>query len=262
MHRRHTPFVAGLLVLKLVCPTAPVQALEGTNPSSLAEAYFDQLYGFNALEAYESTRGPARAVFAVARSWTKGSAKILIDVQAPQSFSKWALLLLHNRKRSDDLFAYIPAWRRVQRLSAIALETQVLFQLLSLGEFRPITPGELKYARLPDSEVEGETCQVVEGRPLHRGLGFDRLELAISPKSGLALRTLVFKGPNVIRRIMVSPKDVREYGRRLLPVRRRIFSPPEEEVTELVLRNIIIDPALPDSFFTKHSLRKQRFPGF
>ena len=262
MHCRHIPFVTGLLVLKLVCPTAPVQAFEGTNPSAIADAYFEQLYGFNALEAYESTRGPARAVFAVARRWKKGSAKILIDVQAPESFSKWALLLLHNRKRSDDLFAYVPAWRRVHRLSAIDLEMQVLFQVLSLGEFRPISPGELEYVRLPDEEVEGETCQVVEGRPSHRGLGFDRMELAISPKSGLALRTRVFTGENEIRRILVSPEDIQKYGQRLLPVRRRIISPPDEGVTELVLRNLVLDPALPDSIFTQHSLRKQRFLGF
>ena len=113
--RHHIPFVAALLV-NLALPITPVRALEESDPTALADAYFEQLYGFNALEAYESIRGPARAVFAVARRWTRGSAKILIDVQAPDSFSKWALLMFHNRERSDDLFAYVPAWRRVQRL--------------------------------------------------------------------------------------------------------------------------------------------------
>ncbi len=75
----------------------------------------------------------------------------MIDVLKPNSFSKWALLLLHNTKRSDDLFAYVPAWRKVTRVSAIDLETQVLFQLLSLGEFRPITAGKLDYSSLPDA---------------------------------------------------------------------------------------------------------------
>ena len=262
MQRHHIPFVAALLVFNLVLPIASVRALEASDPSALAEAYFEQLYGFNALEAYESFRGPAHAVFAVARRWTRGSAKILIDVQAPDSFSKWALLMFHNRERSDDLFAYVPAWRRVHRLSAIDLELQGLFPLLPLGEFRPIAPGELEYTQLPDALVEGEVCQVVEGRPRHRGLGFDRMELAISPKSGLALRTLVFKGANVIRRIMVAPEDIQQYGDRLLPVRRRITSPPDEGVTELVLRNLMLDPLLPNSLFTPHSLRKQRFPGF
>ncbi len=263
--RRYQPFVTGLLMLAFVLPTTPTAALEAADvddPTNLADAYFAQLYGFDALEAYESIRGPARATFSVARRWQNGRAKILIDVQAPDSFSKWALLLLHNRSRSDDLFAYIPSWRRVHRLTAIDLEMQVLFQVLSLGEFRPIAPGELEYARLPEAEVEGETCDVIEGRPRHRGLGFDRVELAISPRSGLALRTVFFKGSNEIRRILVSPADIREYGKRRLPVRRRISSPPADGVTELVLRNLILDPVLPDSMFTHHNLRVQRFPSF
>jgi len=170
--------------------------------------------------------------------------------------------MLHNRNRSDDLFAYIPAWRRVHRLSAIDLEVQVIFQLLSLGEIRPIARGELEYVRLPDAEIEGQACQVVEGRPQHRGLGFDRVELAISPISGLALQSLFFKGSNLIRRILVSPEDIRDYQGRLLPVRRRITSPPDDEVTELILRNLMLDPVLPNSVFTHHNLRVQRFPGF
>jgi hypothetical protein len=31
---------------------------------------------------------------------------------------------------------------------------------------------------------------------------------------------------------------------------------------ELVLRNLVIDPALPDRLFTTHRLRYQRFPRF
>lgn len=256
------PFAPILLMLAWVAPMLPAVAFEAADPSALAHAYFEQLYGFDALEAYESRRGAARATFAVARRWAEGRAEILIDVQAPDSFSKWALLLLHNRKRSDDLFAYVPSWRRVTRLTAIDLEVQVLFQLLPLGEFRPIVPGELEYARLPDTVVEGEWCYVVEGRPRHRGLGFDRVELALSPSSGLALRARYFRDSNEIRRVLVSPADIRDYGDRRLPVRRRISTPPDDGVTELVLRNLVLDPVLPESLFTRHNLRVQHFPSF
>jgi hypothetical protein len=92
--------------------------------------------------------------------------------------------------------------------------------------------------------------------------GFDRVELALSPSSGLALRARYFRNSNEIRRVLVSPVDVRDYGDRRLPVRRRISAPPDDGVTELVLRNLVLDPVLPESLFTRHNLRVQRFPSF
>ncbi len=60
----------------------------------------------------------------------------------------------------------------------------------------------------------------------------------------------------------LSPDDPREFGDRRLPVRRRIATPPHPGVTELILRNVMLDPELPDRLFTKHNLRVQRFPSF
>jgi hypothetical protein len=249
--------VVGVLFLT---PDSP--ALESLGPAELAASYFEQLHGFSALEAYESRRGRARTSFGLARRWRDGRADILIDIQSPQSFAKWALLLRHNFGRSDDLFVYVPGWRLVRRLSALQLEAEVIYQLLPLGDLRPIVPGELEYTRLGDTQIEGERCVEIEGRPRHVGLPFDRVELALSTRSGLALRTRYFQGPREIRRILVSPQDIREYEGRSLPQRRRIIIPPDPGVTEILLRNVLMDPILPDRLFTHHNLRVQRFPRF
>ena len=255
-------FVSAVLALALVDAAAAADAIEAADAKTLADAHFEQMYGFDALEAYQSRRGLLRTTFVVARGWREGRAKILIDIDAPVSFSKWALLILHNRDRSDDLFAYVPFWRRVLRLSAIQMESQVLFDVLPLGELRPIVPGELGYSRAPDEQVQGEHCYVVKGRPLHRGLGFDQIELAISANSGFALRTRYFSGAKETRRVLISPADVVDFGGRRLPVRRRIVTPPTAGVTELTLVNLLLDPELPDRLFTTHNLRVQRFPSF
>jgi hypothetical protein len=48
----------------------------------------------------------------------------------------------------------------------------------------------------------------------------------------------------------------------MLPTRRRIETRTTRERLDLVLRNLMIDPVLPDRLFTSHSLRYQRFPTF
>ena len=255
-------YVAAVALLVGLQAPPQVRAYDDVDPRVLAETYFQRLHGFDALESYESRRGPARTSFGVARRWSQGRARILIDIQTPRAFDKWALLLRHNFDRSDDLFAYVPQLRSVRRLTALQLEAMVIFELLPLGEFRPIVPGELAYVRLPDAEVEGHPCVVIEGRPRHVGIPFDRVELALSPESGLALRTRYFRGETEIRRVLVSPEDVRDYEGRLLPGRRRILMPPDPGVTVVRLLKVMSDPILPERLFTKHGLRVQRFPGF
>jgi hypothetical protein len=251
-----------LLAVSLLAASGPGRPVEPTDAASLAEAHFKRMFGFDGLEAYESRRGPARTTFAVARRWDEGRAKILIDIHTPDSFSKWALLILHNHAGSDDMFVYVPILKRVRRFAAIQMERQVLFDVLPLGELRPIVPGELEYTRIADTEVEREPCLVVEGRPRHRGLGFDHVELALSPTHGVALRTRYFVGKREIRRVLISPDDIRDWGGRLLPVRRRIVTPPGSEVTELILHNLLADLELPANLFSTHNLRVQRFPSF
>jgi hypothetical protein len=230
--------------------------------TQLAEAWFHRIYGFDALQAFESKRGPVKTSFLVARRWVEGRVRIVVDVLAPQAFEDWAFMLIHNPDRSDDLFVYVPWMRRVRRLSAIELEKEMLFEVMPIGELRPITIGEMAYHTLGEERVAGEPCWLIEGRPLHRGISHTRVVLAVSKQSGFALRTEFYRGERVGRRVLIDPDDMDLYGDRLLPSRIQIETPPLEGVTQLTLRNVLVDPALPDYLFTSDNLIKQRFPRF
>jgi hypothetical protein len=232
--------------------------------TEVAEAWFSQLHRFDALEAYEGWLGSRRVQFVVARRWKDGRAQLLVDLRAPRSVAKVAFLLLQNRDRSDDFFVYSPSLRKVLRITAAELDTSVvpIGRLMTLGDLRPVLPGELVHTPLPDTEVEGESCWAVESRPSGRPLGFDRMVLEISQKTGVALRTRLYRGRREVRRITVSPRDVRRFDERYLPVRRRVEILTDGAEAELVLRNLMIDPPLPDQLFSKQSLITQRFPSF
>lgn len=244
----------------LLALAAAARADDAEGARRVAERHFEQLFGFDAFEAWETRRGGARAELVVARRWREGLAEVVIDVRAPESLAKWAILLRQNRSRSDDLFAYVPPMRRVRRFTAIQLEREPLFDLVALDDFRPVAPGELDYVRRSGVELDGEPCAVIEGRPRRAVLSFDRLELTVSPATGFALRTRYFKDGRELRRMLISAGDLRDFGDRRLPSRRRIVLDPDGVTTELVLRNVLADPAFPDRFFTHHNLRVQRFP--
>jgi hypothetical protein len=45
-------------------------------------------------------------------------------------------------------------------------------------------------------------------------------------------------------------------------MRRRLIQQPSGQETELLLRNFLLDPELPDRLFSAQTLRTQRFPSF
>jgi hypothetical protein len=231
--------------------------------TAAADAWFTQLHGFDALEAYESRTGSRRVEFVVARRWKSGRAELVIDIRSPPGLEKLAFLFLQNRDRSDDFFVYWPPWRKVLRATAAELSGGLLPTglFVTLGDLRPILPGELVHVRRPDEEVEGEPCFAVESRPSGRPLGFDRMLLSISRRSGVALRTRLYRGERELRRILVSPRDIGSFDDRHLPTRRRVELA-DGSTAELFLRNLMIDPPLPDQLFSKQSLQTQRFPSF
>jgi hypothetical protein len=253
-----------LALLLLVGEAGAFEAVAPKDGPEAAEAWFAQLHRFDALEAYEAQIGARRVQFMVARRWKEGRAQLLVDIRAPRAFEKVAFLLLQNRERSDDFFIYWPPLRKVLRVTAAELQAGMLpiGQLMTLGDLRPTLPGELAHTPLPDTVIEGQDCWVVESRPTGRRLGYDRMEIAISRETGVALRTRFYQGSRQVRRILVSPSDVRRFDDRYLPVRRRVEMLGEKATAEILLRNLMINPPLPDQLFSKQSLITQRFPSF
>ena len=270
------PALALALALGLAIAMSPpaASALETNVPRALAEAHFGQLYAFNMVGAYESSHREAKLRFVVARRVTPERSELLIHVRAPASVQEelpegwrgplgehYALLLIHNRGRSDDLLVYLPLLLKVRRLPAPELQKQPMGRLIPVGDFRPIVSGELSYRLLPDAEIDGERHRVVEGRPIQRPIGFDRLELYFSPDAPLAVRTVFYMDGQELRRVEVDPGDVQSYGGRLLPKLTTITTP-DGGVTKVRLLNALVDLLLPEEIFTEHNLRVQRFPHF
>jgi len=258
------PLASVALSFVVAIAAARAAAEAPVDPAALAEAYFDESERFDAFVTYESRRGPARMLFTLSRRWRDGLAELLFDVREPAVFGKYALLARQTRGGSDDLFAYLGelTGRRVRRLSAPVLERQAAFNLFALGDFRPIAPGELRYEAAPDATVAGTPCRVVIGRPEHDTIGFDRVELAFAVDTGLLLESRFFRGEREFRRISIAPEDYAERDGRRLPLRRIARGWADNGETELLLKNVLATPELPDELFSHRNLVAQRFPDF
>ncbi|HTO70567.1 MAG TPA: outer membrane lipoprotein-sorting protein [Myxococcota bacterium] len=239
-------------------PAAPVDA------RALAESYFDETERFDALLTYEVKRGPASSVFSIARRWRAGLAELLIDIREPASFDKWAMLLRETRGGSDDLFLYAgdATNRRVVRLASAHLERQAVFELFSIGDYRPTPRGELEYETAPDAEIDTVPCRAVVARTPHSFVGFDKVELYFAADTGLLLQSRFFRDGREVRRLSTTPADYRDIGGHRLPFHRVARRWADGGETEIVLQRAVETPDLPDELFTDFNLRVQHFPKF
>jgi hypothetical protein len=269
----------GRPVPALETSAAPLTDAAASDPAAeaLASRWYDQLLGFDALEAYAATSGTERLGFSIARKWYDGRIRMVMKVEEPRAIDELAFLLYQNPDRADDYFVYLTPQLfdagavematgpggKVRRLQMPGLDYEVPMTGggFPIGELRGFLPGELSWRRLPDEVVFQERCAVIEGRPARHGFRFDRLQLALSERTGVSLRSLYFQKGEVVRTVLARPRDVGERQGRFLPIRRQIMGKGTREF-ELVLRNLVIDPALPDRLFTTHRLRYQRFPRF
>jgi hypothetical protein len=237
------------------------------DPTALAETYFDEAQRFDAFLTYEVTRGPARAVFTVARRWKDGLAELMFDLREPAEFDSWAALLRETHGGSDDLFFYAdrtgtPVDRRVRRFPATQLERHPFFDMLAIGDYRPTARGELSYTDGPD-ELSGDVpCRLVIGTTPSPYLGFDRVELVFAKSSGLLLEERYYTRDKMVRRLTSKPADFREVEGRRIAFKRIVRGWPDDGATEIALVNVLQTPDLPDNLFSSLNLRKQHFPEF
>jgi len=240
----------------------PVPAI--TDASTLAETYFDETERFDAFLTYEVRRGPAHALFTIARRWRDGLAELLFDVREPASFDKWAMLMRETRGGSDDLFLYagMATDGKVRRLASSQIEREAIFELLALGDYRPIARGELSYEFGPDEVVDTVPCHVVVARSAESNLGFDRLELVFTADTNLLLQSRFFRRSKEIRRLSTTPEDYKDFGGRRLAVRRVARRWADGGETEIILQRILETADLPDGLFSSLNLRLQHFPHF
>jgi hypothetical protein len=234
------------------------------DPTALAEGYFDETERFDAFLTYEVLRGPARALFTIARRWRDGLAELLFDVREPASFDKWAMLMRETRGGSDDLFLYAGSATdgKVRRLASSQIEREAVFELIALGDYRPTARGELSYEFGPDEVVDTVPCHVVVARSAESNLGFDRLELVFSSDANLLLQSRFFRRDKEVRRLSTTPADYQDFGGRRLPMRRIARRWADGGETEIVLRRVVEIADLPDGLFSHLNLRVQHFPQF
>lgn len=263
-------WIVTLLLAALAAPAAAQSPAE-PEPEALAQAWFDQLFGGDAVEIWKTEWAGRELVFAVARRWQAGRPELFVHILAPRAYDELNFLLRDRKKDEPELLYYrtpkmFPGGRKAARVMPTSVPTPLerlpfAEGMPAMADISPPRASEYSFTRLPDANVANRPCRVIEGRAQARDLGFDRVRFSLAKETGVALETVWLKGDEIVRRVDIEPGAAQDNGGRFLPTRRSVELP-GSGTQVFTLGQLMLDPDFPDQLFTTQNLKLGRFPSY
>lgn len=249
----------------------PAQGDAESTAAELAELAVAQAFGANAIEVWTTEWSGQALTFGVARRWQSGQVAVLLHVFEPHKYEPLAFLLRPRKSglpaieyfRSPKLFKLDPKSGRTLEIQVASPIERLPFApgLPTLADLWPPRAADFQVARLPDTEIDGKPCRVLEQRLRRRDGAYDRIVTSLARDSNLALETRFLRGNRLVRRVTIAWHDIDRSDAR--PVaRRRSVERPGEATQVLTLERFSLDPVFPDQLFTSSNLRAGRFPSY
>lgn len=261
--------IAFATIAFLVAPLA--RADEAATAAELAALATEQAFGASAVEVWKSEWHGQEITFGVARRWQSGRVEVLLHVFTPHKYEALSFLLRPRQSgmpaieyyRSPKLFPIDPKSGRTLDIQVASPIERLPFApgLPALSDLWPLRTSGFQLARLPDSEIDGKPCRVLEQRLRSSDGAYDRIVTSLARDSNIALETRFLRGEKWVRRVTIASTDIDRTDSR--PVaRRRSVEWPGEATQVLTLERFSLDPVFPDQLFTSSNLRTGRFPSY
>jgi hypothetical protein len=192
--------------------------------------------------------------------WKKdetGRSRVRVTVDAPQPERGTAFLLI-EREGEDDMFSYLPEYRKVRRITSRAVTGSFLGTDLSYEDFQQLQgfADDATLARIPDAEIGGRPVYVLEGTPAAGSASaYEHVRSYIDRETCVLLRAEL-AGKDVEREVVVAFSDVERVGERWIPKRLTLYDRKKGSETRLSIGRTEWDVELPDRLFTETDLAK------
>ncbi len=180
--------------------------------------------------------------------------KVLIRVSEPIK-SRGAGLLLVEGDDKTDRFLYLPALRKVRRITKSSSSGALLgtdFSSAELEQWQNLRD-DSEPVRLDDDVVAGKPVWVIQIEP--NDSGYERIVSSIDKETCVALKVEYYDRGDQLHKVMtVEPDQVSLESGLHIPRKLLMTNLFDETSTELVVEEIEIDPPVRDKVFSKKEL--------
>ncbi len=184
--------------------------------------------------------------------------KSLMIFDTPKDQKGVAMLTFTHKTKSDDQWLYLPALKRVKKISSRNksgpfVGSEFAFEDISSQEVEKYT-----YKYLRDEVVDGMDCFVVESDPVDKYSGYTRRVAFIDKQEYRALKIDFYDRKNSLLKTL-SNKEFKQYlGKYWYPNLSEMTNHQTGKATRLAYENYEFRVGLKEKQFTKNSLKRAK----
>ncbi|WP_455199602.1 outer membrane lipoprotein-sorting protein [Kaarinaea lacus] len=184
--------------------------------------------------------------------------KALSIFDNPRDVKGTAFLSFTHALKPDEQWLYLPALKRVKRISSSNksgpfMGSEFSFEDLSSQEVEKYT-----YKYLRDEKIEGRDTFVIERKPAYKHSGYTRLITWLDKEMYQPLKVEFYDRKNKLLKTLTSSEHKQYEGKYFRPTRMHMINHQTNKSTELTWGNYQFKTGLKDSDFDRNSLKRAR----
>lgn len=188
-----------------------------------------------------------------------GRVHSLGQITWPERLRGMTVLTIEASDRSQDAFVYLPALKRVRRISTAQRGEAFFGTDVTYEDLEPRRVDDYEILAVEAGERQGEPVLLITTRPLLDSQ-YDTVRFGVASADGSILEIDYFKegreGP--YRSITSYRSSMIERNGHVLPTRLRVVNHARERVTEVTYNDLQVDPVIDDKLFTVVRLERER----
>jgi len=239
---------------------------QNAQPSSesVLSAAFENRYAIDAISRVElvmrngSGEGQRREVHYVTKM-IKQRLHSIARLTAPEYLRGMTILIIEQRDRSHDAFAFLPALGKTRRVTTAQRGDAFFGSDLTYEDLERKHIDEFELAEPAVAEREGEAIYRIDAA-LVRKANYARVEFDVAQSDGAILATRYYKrGEQRPYRVLEAPRAAMvEQAGHVLPTRLLVSDVLRGSTTEVLITDFRINASIPDRIFTVATLDQER----
>jgi hypothetical protein len=176
----------------------------------------------------------------------------------PADLRRTGYLVINKRNRPNDQFIYLKSLRRVRRIN-LRGET-IVGTDFSVEDLIPRELDDAEYLRIPDADVEGTPCYVVEATPKPEMKSeYSKFRLYVERLHYVPIRVRYWDRADIeIKELRSRVESIREIEGIWVPIEATMQHLLEKTETSLTVEVLVPNPELPERFFSQRQLESKR----
>ncbi len=192
------------------------------------------------------------------KEFDDGLSKVMMRFIKPLDLRGAAVLMIEKKGRSPDTMMYLPAIRKVRRVSSRAAASSLFGTDFSYEDFQRLMglSGEASTARDPDSEIDGREVYVIVVRPGEESISaYERVVTLVDKQTCVPLLTESYEaGDRLRKRLVADPSQITAEKKIWVARKQTIMDLRDETKTELLIEEIEVDGEIHRKMFSEREL--------